>query len=184
MYRFEKLGNCVDLVLMGLTGRKRVGTVASIMPRAFKFWLILLLLVVFGVGIYFIVRDRQGARDLAGWKQFQKNLEVYKNDTYGGKTPEETLKMFVDALKEGDVEKAALYFTLDDNGSRERWVNDLLEDQKNGNLEKIIKGFSNTIALISDDKNLQRYKVLNPDRTVWLFIEFIYNGNVCKIVSL
>ena len=49
--------------------------------------------------------------------------------------------MFVDALKEGDVEKAALYFTLDDNGSRERWVNDLLEDQKNGNLEKLLRDF-------------------------------------------
>ena len=38
-----------------------------------------------------------------------------KADIYGGKTPEETLAMFVDALKKGDMGLASKYFMLDTN---------------------------------------------------------------------
>ena len=38
-----------------------------------------------------------------------------RNDMYGGKTPEETLAMFADALKKGDMELASKYFMLDTN---------------------------------------------------------------------
>ena len=57
---------------------------------------------------------------------FEQNLEKYTSgmetfeatmraDTYGGKTPEETLAMFVDALKKGDIDLASKYFMLDTN---------------------------------------------------------------------
>src|SRR3989344_9643294 len=36
--------------------------------------------------------------------------ELYKKDTYGGKMPEETLQLFIDALKKGDTDLAAKYF--------------------------------------------------------------------------
>jgi len=43
-------------------------------------------------------------------------------DTYGGKTPQETLDLFVAALKKGDVELAHKYFLLDATASREKWL--------------------------------------------------------------
>ena len=47
----------------------------------------------------------------AEFENFYKNLEeVYKNDTYGGATPEETLQLFIDALKKGDTDLAVKYF--------------------------------------------------------------------------
>ncbi len=37
--------------------------------------------------------------------------EQLRNDTDGGKTPEETLQMFITALKANDIEKAKLYYS-------------------------------------------------------------------------
>lgn len=48
-----------------------------------------------------------------GLEQMTKERELlYKNDLYGGKTPEETFVMYVEALKKGDLELASRYFVL------------------------------------------------------------------------
>lgn len=43
-------------------------------------------------------------------------VEAYKKDTDGGDTPEETLNLFIAALKAGDTDKAAKYFLLEKQG--------------------------------------------------------------------
>ena len=49
----------------------------------------------------------------------QKKLEAaYRNDKYGGVTPEETFNMFIVALEKGDVELASKYFVLN---KQEQW---------------------------------------------------------------
>src|SRR3989338_3241881 len=46
-------------------------------------------------------------------KSFQSAIDaIYKNDTYGGKTPEETFDLYLAALKKGDLELASKYFSL------------------------------------------------------------------------
>lgn len=60
-------------------------------------------------------------------------IEAMTTDTYGGKTPQETLDLFVEALRVGDVELASKYFLLDENLSRERWIY-RLNDIKNRSL--------------------------------------------------
>ena len=57
-------------------------------------------LAVYGAGIY----DNSGAlRDWWNVRKAQNEYEalkkLYEEDTYGGKTPEETLALFIDALK-------------------------------------------------------------------------------------
>ena len=47
-------------------------------------------------------------------KYLAKRDELYAQDTYGGDTPEETLELFIKALKAGDVELASKYFRLED----------------------------------------------------------------------
>ena len=37
----------------------------------------------------------------------------YKNDTYGGATPEETLQLFIKAFQAGDLELASKYFIIE-----------------------------------------------------------------------
>lgn len=45
------------------------------------------------------------------YRMFEEGfLGILKEDTYGGKTPQETYEMFVGALKKGDLEEAGKYF--------------------------------------------------------------------------
>ena len=50
-------------------------------------------------------------------ERFQGALEEpYKKDTYGGKTPEETWAMYIDALKKGDIDLASRYYAVGSQG--------------------------------------------------------------------
>ncbi|PIR67007.1 MAG: hypothetical protein COU51_00945, partial [Parcubacteria group bacterium CG10_big_fil_rev_8_21_14_0_10_36_14] len=42
----------------------------------------------------------------------------YKNDKYGGTTPEETFDMYITALKKGDLELASKYFAINKQKGR------------------------------------------------------------------
>src|SRR3989344_9151310 len=56
-------------------------------------------------------------------ERFQGALEEpYKNDTYGGKTPEETWAMYIDALKKGDIDLAIKYYAVGDQEKREKFL--------------------------------------------------------------
>lgn len=43
----------------------------------------------------------------------QSIIDMFKADTYGGQTPEETFNMFISALKNEDVDLAVKYIVLD-----------------------------------------------------------------------
>jgi hypothetical protein len=70
------------------------------------------------------------------YEKFEKGLvDYFKNDTFGGKTPEETYNLYVSALKKGDLELASKYFYW----RKQVEQKNKLEDLKNkGELEKYI----------------------------------------------
>lgn len=49
---------------------------------------------------------------------------AYKADTYGGATPEETLKLFIDALEKKDYELASKYFVVEEQGEKMTYLED------------------------------------------------------------
>lgn len=51
-------------------------------------------------------------RDYQLRKLTEELQKPYREDTYGGKTPEETFDMFLDAIKKGDLELAVKYFVV------------------------------------------------------------------------
>ena len=63
---------------------------------------------------------------------------ILKSDTAGGKTQDETVNLFILALRNGDTDKAASYFMLDQNLSRENWVKTLKQMKDGGLLDKMI----------------------------------------------
>lgn len=69
----------------------------------------------------------------------QELLRPYMEDTVGGKTPEETFGMFLEALKKEDVELAAKYFVID---KQEEWRKDLKNIKQNKTLEEMIADLS------------------------------------------
>ena len=101
----------------------------------------------FGVGALAIVLLGAGALyGIDVWKykkspeyRVEKNMEAleeaYANDPYGGTTPEETMALFIDALKKGDTNLAAKYFVLD---KQEEWKVDLAQIKEKGLLDEMI----------------------------------------------
>ncbi|MFH1192834.1 MAG: hypothetical protein V1656_00750, partial [Candidatus Jorgensenbacteria bacterium] len=93
-------------------------------PRFWKFaaWFVGIIAVVLAAAslVDYLSPAAQRERELQrNYQQYQKGMsemeEVLRADTYGGKTPQEMLDMFVDALKKGVVELAIKYFALESN---------------------------------------------------------------------
>lgn len=95
-------------------------------------------LVVIAVGVLYLVnyiRYRESPEYRA--EQYFKDLERrYREDTYGGDTPEETLQLFIDALKKGDVELASRYFVITE---QEKAKVDLKEAKGKNTIDQVIK---------------------------------------------
>jgi len=69
-------------------------------------------------------------------ENFNKGLEDYfKNDTYGGKTPQETYALYIEALKRGDTETASFYFYWERQVEQKKKLDEL---KAKGELEKYI----------------------------------------------
>ncbi len=72
-----------------------------------------------------------------------KTLEdSYKNDPYGGATPEETLQGFISALKAGDTETAANYFVPEKRGEYKTAINNWKNNNKLDSIIKYLMGAS------------------------------------------
>ncbi len=93
--------------------------------------IIIVLGVVMAVYLAVVVKlvwnshQRQAAID-----RFQESIEKpFKEDTYGGKTPEETWTMFLDALKKEDFALASKYYDVEHQTEARKWLEGL--KQKN-----------------------------------------------------
>ena len=124
-----------------------------------------------------------------GEKAVQKTVENLKKfeaedyakamaDTYGGKTPQETLQMYISAVEKGDYELASKYFIGD---KQEEWKNNLIEidlAKKNNIFLKPLKEINNFNGYFSSDKKI--YTIEKP-----IFIEFkLYPNNIWKIIEI
>ncbi len=97
------------------------------------------------VGVYLLAW--LGFALYSGWKgymwdkktnDFQMALsKPYREDTYGGKTPEETWSLFLEALKKKDVELASKYFVPEKQGEWKEIIQKTANE--NNKLETAIK---------------------------------------------
>lgn len=146
--------------------------------------------VVAGLAGFFVWERYWGNAEYQEYKALERRyIEAMTNDTYGGQTPQETLDLFVAALKAEDVELAAKYFMLDDNLSREKWVktlwlfkekellNDIVKDIK----EKAKEDLKNKI-----DENDFKFNIYDSTGKVagWIDMRFNKYSKVWKIESL
>lgn len=94
-------------------------------PVYYRWWFWVVFVPILLAGTWFLKNyyDWRGEYDLAHTDDYARGLtaqlfqyqtdrleEQYKNDTYGGDTPEETLRLFVEALEKGDFALAAKYY--------------------------------------------------------------------------
>ena len=162
----------------------------------FALALIFIIAAVFSLYGFFVKYWSPSAREN---RQLQESYEKYlewekgfekamREDTYGGKTPEETLALFIDALKKEDIELASRYIYQGVGGSdyrnREKYREALMQVKQSGKLQEFInllskvepnhfwdggQYFSFTIRDIQDEDNLMPIITLFKHQysTVW-----------------
>jgi len=132
------------------------------MLKRWWFWVGLLVLVVavwwfWGYFSWLInqapSRD-ENARARAGWLKMQTEdaaLEAqYRADNYGGATPEETLRLFVEALEKRDFELASKYFVVEEQANL---LLEIRDSEKGGFLDKYIEILNyRHVVSVSEDK--------------------------------
>jgi hypothetical protein len=165
--------------------------------KYWKFVIAFLAIVILAGGGYFIwdkyfspeaKLNRQNAENYQKYLDWQANYEkAMREDTYGGKTPEETLKMFIDALKKEDVELASKYFILRLDGSVDpKWAEGLEEAKQAGKLFEIISILSNAKAAGSVMEGYFGFEVRNKNNELIADINMRLNkySGIWKIESL
>ncbi len=110
-------------------------------------------------------------------------------DTYGGKTPEETITMFKDALIKKDVELASDYFLLDEDGEKNPLIKQNLQKLFDDNqIQKVLDLINNLkpSAFDTGDSGLKEFVVLTQQGFVNYSVTLKLNkySNVWKIESL
>lgn len=132
--------------------------------NVFKSWTGVPVLILVALAVVWVFTS--GLPAFKGWqvkRAYEKLAEPYYKDTYGGKTPEETYDMFIDALKKGDVELASKYFVIED---QENWAKILNQFQVGNSLGAFIEeriSIKNRWKKIeTEDKNVTvfRYNIL------------------------
>src|SRR3989344_3640770 len=115
------------------------------------------------------------ARQERAANAYLKNLEQqYKDDTYGGTTPEETLSLFISALEKGDIELASKYFLPED---REEMSKGLENVEKNGNLDAMVADLNRKKYKNEISENYVTYSIANDQKEIALTVSFSKNGN-------
>lgn len=106
---------------------------------------VLILVLVAGGVLWFILNGMQYINKLrANWEaqRLQAQWEKpYRQDTYGGKTPEETYDMFLTALRNGDTTLASKYFIIE---KQDNWKKTLEEYNRNNLLASFTQELENT----------------------------------------
>ena len=123
-------------------------------------------------------------RAIAHQQQFE---EAMKNDTYGEKTPEETLRLFVEALRRDDIELAYQYFILKEDGNRDpKWKEGLIKTKGAGKLQEVADSLSKAKPAGSAIEGYYGFVVENSQGEVTANIELRFNqySGVWKIESL
>ncbi|HPT40104.1 MAG TPA: hypothetical protein PLQ44_00655 [Candidatus Paceibacterota bacterium] len=141
-------------------------------------------------GVYNNWQDRKNAAlMIKGYNEMMDKIsKTLTEDTYGGKTPQETLDMFINALEKGDIELAGKYFALDDNLSRQKWEDALKDSYMKGEVPKII-GLLKRLEASSEQSILEteyEFIVLGENGLADYIVHMRLNeySKVWKIVSM
>jgi hypothetical protein len=94
-----------------------------------RHWIVVFILAILAAFVIWgMLNVSPWLKKLQDWRAaraLQSEIEkLYRNDKYGGKTPEETFDMFIAALEKGDIELASKYFVLE---KQESWLKTLEE---------------------------------------------------------
>lgn len=103
--------------------------------------------------------------------------EAMRADHAGGKTPEETLRLFVSALRANDLVQASRYFIFDVSLRRQKWLDRLTQLQKQGLLGVMADDIETHArrARAAYDGDAQ-FEIMNSNGTIGALIDMEFNA--------
>ena len=155
------------------------------------------LFVVFGIIALIVIAvlliqyfDPETVERREGRKNTEEFVELYEGwqrqlseDTYGGKTPQETLNMFIEALRNEDLELASKYFAPEmdeENPEKMTWQGHLeyLQGMKEkGFIQRMVDEFENFDDDFRWSENVHWFTFNNEDGSIELEIPVSLNKN-------
>ncbi|MEE8131449.1 MAG: hypothetical protein V3T98_00090 [Candidatus Paceibacterota bacterium] len=171
--------------------------------KYWKFVVAFLVIILVVVGGYFVwnkyfspqaISNRETQKNYEKYLEWEKNYEkAMREDVYGGKTPQETLDLFVEALRAEDIELASKYLALNTNENSEYYLTRreleeaLKRTKEEGKLLDVIEIVSNTeFDSDSSSNNTAWFILKNKEGLVEYSVILKFNkySNVWKIESL
>lgn len=121
-------------------------------------------------------KELRGQAYLDYWEDLN---EAYKKDTYGGATPEETLNLFIEALKAGDLELASKYFVVEKQKIYLKALNNWTD---NKTIETVIDYLSKAISSKEFSNELKEFQmvVVEENNQASIVIDFVVNSYTGK----
>ena len=118
-------------------------------------------LVGVGVGALWTIDyfQYQKSPEYRARQEAERIKKEYTQDPYGGDTPEETLRLFIDALKKGDTELAARYFVMD---KQNEWRQDLAKMKEKKVLEDMVRDLEK-VKLTKKDEQKAFFTLVNEN---------------------
>lgn len=117
---------------------------------------------------YYLSPEARDARAFyRGVQTFQEIESRLLGDTYGGKTPQETVDMFISALEKGDSELAAKYFKRRVDGTEDPIILENIRNlQSAGGLPEIIDDLKSAKINPESDPITTVYDVFSRDNVL------------------
>lgn len=143
---------------------------------------------------FFSPRARSDFETRENYEQAVKGMKEFEDrmtsDTYGGKTPQETLDMFIDALEKDDIDLAVKYVYWDGGrksiDTREAMREGIINAKNNNELSDLIRMLKNAIPAGSSMKGYYGFEVRDDKENLISDIGFVQNrfSGVWKIESM
>ncbi len=141
-------------------------------------------IALIGVGALSVIQyvRYRNSPDYEALKQIEKLKKEYAEDPYGGDTPEETLRLFVEALKKGDTDLAAKYFVLD---KQEEWRQELTKIKEKNLLGEMVRDLESEKFKYTISEKVIGFDVANEEKEAILSISVVRaQNNKWKIQDL
>ena len=161
--------------MKNLTQLPKILTKQRFKKPVYAYWQFWLLVFVLSLGAWqasiYIEQWGDGARERAmdawmdNWiaQREAKDLAIkaaYEADTYGGKTPQETWDMFIQALEAGDTDLAAKYFIVE---KQEEMKKAFATGSENGAIELFLKYADAIVEGDYYENNLDEFEYRTSD---------------------
>ncbi len=176
------------------------GTDSGLKNKFVKSAVILLTVFLFIGGLAYVWQKWLSPNAQVRWKYdlYQKfYVDRYENamreDVWGGETPQETLDLFIEALKNNDIELAAKYFALNTNENseyyltRKEWEEAVRKTKEEKGFEQIILDLEKA-KFQSESKEMGSswFVTFNEDGSLKQDILFTFNkySGVWKVESM